>query len=210
MAEFEIRDSLRTYFSDNAIKEAVNALAEVLQGDNPPSMTWDEAKNYNQALLMAAQVRTDHNEMLFALWVRTFGHALAGTQGQFQVEFEPDYCTPESIWDGGFVWQTMSRSGLQQQNLTQAFEMYVGHQDHLIYLFVAKWDGKLGGYDDFSFDPAAIGSGTKWTPFEDDEEDVVARTEPVLLGDFLNSPEKHIPEMRAAADEMVAYLAKII
>lgn len=210
MAEFEIRDSLKSYFGSKTIKGAVDALSDGLKGDDQPEMTWDEARNYNQALLMAAQVRGDHNEMLFALWARTYGAALNLPNRKFDVAFESDYCTPDVMWKNGFVWQTMSRHGLDFDNSAETYELTIERKDRFIYLTVSKWNAEEDDYVDFAFDPTKVGSERRWTSFTDEGGAVTAKATPIELADFLIDPERHIPEMLRAAQDMVDYLGNII
>ena len=72
---FPIPNSLQEYFGNLAVRNAVDSLAAALDGENAPQMGWDEARNYNQALLMAAQVRADLVDLLFRVWDATFGQA---------------------------------------------------------------------------------------------------------------------------------------
>ena len=210
MATFEIRDSLKSYFSDIRIEKAVDALLEQLDGENQPEMEWEEARNYNQALLMAAQVRADHNEMLFDLWDATFGTVLSLPDRRFKIEFESHYCTPDCMWQHGFTWRTMSRHGLQSTLLTAAYELTVMHDDRMIMLSVAKWNAEKDGYQDFVFDPAQVGTGDRWKSVPDDENDVIAKSTAVELTEFFAKPEQHISELQAAAREMVDYLTTIV
>lgn len=210
MAGFEIRDSIKAYFTNKPLKEALGSLSETLQGNKLPEMKWHEARNFNQALLMAAQARADYNEMLFEIWERTFGEALERLEGDCEVDFEHDTCTPDYMWNEGIVWQSMSRHGLWQPALIQAFELYVCLGLEGAYLLVAKWDGAQEGHGDFDFDPADIGDGSSWASIEDDSGDVVGQTPIVSLKDFMADPDQHIANMRDAADEMVTFLSKII
>ena len=57
MTKIEISESLRAYFDNKAVRRAVDELVDQLDGTDMPNCDWEEAKNYNQALLMAAQVR---------------------------------------------------------------------------------------------------------------------------------------------------------
>lgn len=206
MAGFEIPNSVRTYVTDRKVREAVDALADVLQGDNPPEMSFEDARHYNQALLMAAQVRADHNDLLFWLWEQTFGPSADKVAKQFVLDFESDRCTPESMWDEGIVWQTISREGCYAPDLVQAFELYACVEDREVYLLVARWDGAEGEHGDFSFDPADIGDATTWQSFRDDEGHIVAQTASVSLDDISSNPDECVRGIRAAADQMVAYL----
>ena len=70
-----IPESLREYYGNVAVRRAVDALSERLDGTNMPEVRWKEARNYNQALLMAAQVRTDLVDLLFSVWEESFGQA---------------------------------------------------------------------------------------------------------------------------------------
>ncbi|WP_405405052.1 hypothetical protein [Paracoccus sp. Ld10] len=210
MAGFEIRDSIRAYFTNKPVRKALDSLSETLQGDSLPEMKWHEARNFNQAILMAAQARADHNEMLFEIWERTFGRALEQAAGEFEVDLEHDICTPDYMWNEGIVWQSMSRHGLLQPGLVQAFELYVCAGLEGVYLLVAKWDGSQEAHGSFDFDPADIGDGSAWASMEDDDGDVVGQTPLVSLTDFMADPDQHIASMRDAAEDIVSYLEKIV
>ena len=66
---FPIPQSLKEYYGDRAVRSAVDALAEKLKGIDMPEVGWEEGRNYNQALLMAAQVRADDDGRSDALGV---------------------------------------------------------------------------------------------------------------------------------------------
>ena len=51
---FPIPASLTNHFGNPAVRRAVDALVDALDGNNMPESSWDEARSYNQALLMAA------------------------------------------------------------------------------------------------------------------------------------------------------------
>ena len=59
-------DSLRAYYDNGnkAVGRAVDALTGKLNGADMPDCDWKEAQNYNQALLMTAQVRADYVALL--------------------------------------------------------------------------------------------------------------------------------------------------
>lgn len=208
MAGFEIPESVRVYFDDTKLQAAVDALVEVLQGDEPPDMDWTEAKAYNRALLMASQVRADHNDMLFNLWDRVFGAAINIPRKKFEVEFEGKDCIPEKIFADHVIWQTMSRDGLDDEDLEMAYELRIMHNKHIIYLAIIKWNAEENVYVDFEFSPHEI-DGEYWKQYED--EDVTsARSALIPITDFLDDPEPHIMDMQQAAQAMVAYISKII
>ncbi|MBL1430217.1 MAG: hypothetical protein COA60_001620 [Robiginitomaculum sp.] len=105
--KFKISESLKAYYSDKAVNEAINELVEKL--GNPkktPEMSWKEARQYNQALLMAAQVRADFAEMLFAIWEATFGeYADEGKLGKEKLIDKNDFrnISPQDIWSHGWI-----------------------------------------------------------------------------------------------------------
>lgn len=209
MAGFEIPGSLRAYFDDKELSRAVDALTEVLQGDEPPVMKWSDAKAYNRALLMAAQVRADHNDMLFELWDRVFGAAVNIPRRSFEVDFEANHCTPHRMFQDSFVWRTISREGLDDEDLEETYELTIEHDKRIIFLSVSKWDATEDEYVDFIFSPSNV-SGGHWKRHTDDDDVASARSAPITISDFLDDPDPHIADMQQAAQAMVAYLAKII
>lgn len=209
MAGFEIPASLKAYFENKDLRRSVDALAEVLQGDEPPVMNWTDAKSYNRALLMAAQVRTDHNDMLFDLWDRVFGSAVNIPRRSFEVDLEAEDCTPHRMFEDGFVWQAMSREGLDDDDLEESYELMIEHDRRVIYLAVSKWDATESEYVDFTFAPGKIAGG-HWNPHKNEDDVTFARSEAVDIGDFIDNPEPHIERMQQAAQAMVTYLTKII
>lgn len=207
MARFKIRDSVKTYFDGSRISAAVDALLEELDGKKQHEMSWAEAHNYNQALLMAAQVRADYNAMLFDLWDHTFGSVLNPPDSRFKIDFDADYCTPSFMWDHGLAWQVMSRYGIKHTPSAATYELKVLQDDQVIRLAVMSWNPEVAEYEDFVFDPVHLGTGLRWTSAPDEDGDVIGTTAAVRLSEFLDQPEEHILEMRAAAQEIVAYLA---
>lgn len=209
MAGFEIPASLKAYFENKDLRRSVDALAEVLQGDEPPVMNWTDAKAYNRALLMAAQVRADHNDMLFNLWDQVFGVAVNIPRRSFEVDFEAENCTPQEMFSQGLVWQTISRDGLDDENFEVAYELKIEHDKRFIHLSVSKWDATEEGHVDFKVSPSKIPGG-HWKQDKNDDTVISAYSRPIVLGDFLDDPDPHIEIMRQAAQEMVAYLVRII
>ena len=97
MATIEIPESLRAYYCNKAVRRAVDELVGKLNGADMPDCDWDEAKKYNQALLMAAQVRTDYVALLFDLWDATFGKSdPQHLKGEY---FDHELLSPNQIWD---------------------------------------------------------------------------------------------------------------
>ena len=91
--------ALRVYFSDDAVKRATDTLVGKLAGDKLPEMTWDEARNYNRALLMACQIRTEFVDLHFRIFEETFGtpNSMPGSQYFY------DYCNPNYVWTEKYV-----------------------------------------------------------------------------------------------------------
>jgi len=101
--------SLCKYYQNKAVRGAVDSLIDVLDGNNTPEVSWAEARNYNKALLSAAQVRGDFIEFLFKIWEESFGEANPGRlQGEF---FEWKHCKPAKIWTSGELNRTYYRNG---------------------------------------------------------------------------------------------------
>ena len=110
----EIPESLRSYFDNKAVRRAVDELVEGLDGQDMPECDWEEAQNYNQALLMAAQVRADYVALLFKVWDATFGgaapHRLLGEY------FECEDHSPKMCWDEPWVARRYYRDGDPDEN----------------------------------------------------------------------------------------------
>ena len=69
-----------------------------------PDCDWKEAKNYNQALLMAAQVRADYVALLFDIWDATFGsQSLDGLGHEY---FDHEHLSPNLIWSYQWLWRS--------------------------------------------------------------------------------------------------------
>ena len=96
---FPVPPSLKTYYGEPAVFKAVNDLAANLTGDKTPEGNREDARNYNQALLMTAQVRADFIDLLFRVWDETFGRAdIVGKE-----RFESKQFTIPKIWDWGWL-----------------------------------------------------------------------------------------------------------
>lgn len=95
---FRIPESLREYYGDVAVRRAVDALIEKLDGAKMPEVGWQEARNYNQALLMAAQVRADLVDLLFGVWEESFGQAKPDRLGEDYYGWEEEDHPLATIW----------------------------------------------------------------------------------------------------------------
>ena len=97
---FYIPQGLKEYYGNVAIRRAVDALSASLDGTNMPEVQWEEARNYNQALLMAAQVRTDLVDLLFRVWDESFGKAEPYRLGEDYFEWCEGAYSLSDIWKG--------------------------------------------------------------------------------------------------------------
>ena len=95
---FHIPESLREYYGNVAVRCAVDALTKKLDGTEMPEVLWEEARSYNQALLMAAQVRADLVDLLFHVWEESFGQAEPDRLGEDYYGWEEGDYTLALIW----------------------------------------------------------------------------------------------------------------
>ena len=101
--------SLCEYYRNRAMRRAVDALVDNLSGADTPEMDWQEARNYNKALLSAAQVRADFIDFLFKVWEETYGQAQPERlEGEY---FDWEYYNPKNIWISGEVARCYYRHG---------------------------------------------------------------------------------------------------
>jgi len=103
MTEIAVPSSLQEYLTNRAVRLAVDELIKVIDGSNMVAEGWEEARNYNQALLMAAVVRAAQAQFLFDVWDATWGACGAGQLGD--EAFDEDM-GPEQIWDDREVYRS--------------------------------------------------------------------------------------------------------
>ena len=138
-----IPKSVREYYTNKAVRKAVDALLEKLDGRDSPELGWNEARKYNQALLMAAQVRTDFIEFLFEVWDGSFGNAEPNRlQGEY---FDFESSSPAGIWDESELARYYYRNGNPDDDGPSdelgVFIEEVGDEISLR-LWVARYDNK--------------------------------------------------------------------
>ena len=92
-----VPSSLCEYCRSPAVRRAIDELVQKLDGKNTPEVSWKEARNYNKALLCAAQVRADFIEFLFSVWEKSFGRTEPERLGAEY--FECELHSPEKMWD---------------------------------------------------------------------------------------------------------------
>ncbi|MDE0270321.1 MAG: hypothetical protein OXP11_03855 [Gammaproteobacteria bacterium] len=104
MATIEIPESLKVYYENKAVRRAVDELVRKLDGAGMPDCDWEEAQNYNRALLMAAQVRADYMALLFDVWEATFGRSKPQRLGDQY--FGHEYLSPKLVWEYEWLWRS--------------------------------------------------------------------------------------------------------
>lgn len=130
--------SLCKYYQNKAVRWAVDSLIDGLDGENTPEMNWMEARNYNKALLSAAQVRGDFIEFLFKIWEDSFGEAEpCRLQGEI---FESQHWTPAKIWTEGCFSRTYYRNGNPDNGgPSDVLGVWLDEKDRLL-LYVTRYD----------------------------------------------------------------------
>ena len=200
MATIEIPESLRAYYGNNAVRRAVDDLVGKLNKADMPDCDWDEAKNYNQALLMAAQVRADYVALLFDLWDATFGKwEPQRLKGKY---FEYGHLSPNQIWeDEKSLWRDYYRNG-EPDKEEQCDSLFVRLTEASLELMVMRHndDGEL----DYSRTPEVEG----WSTKHDDTWDEYLANESVSTEKFLKEPEQVIDRFAEDAAKVIEVLLK--
>lgn len=95
--------SLAAMHEDPALMQGVFALVQKLDGSKMVAGNWAEARQYAQALTMAAVARGDYVVLMHDLWDAVFSSvAKLGT-----IEQDPSDHYPKFIWDGGTLGKTV-------------------------------------------------------------------------------------------------------
>jgi len=205
---FPIPNSLQEYFGNLAVRNAVDSLAAALDGENAPQMGWDEARNYNQALLMAAQVRADLVDLLFRVWDATFGQANTLRLGVEYFDGQEDGF-PAAVWRERHVERYYYPDEQTAEN--------DGRSDGLFVWLVppTKRMSAVGGErysegDEMAEMPANAADGLQgWhvaTSVDDDY--TYFSNQPVDITEFLDNPCPVVERFRRDAIEMVEFLAQ--
>lgn len=197
MIKIEIPESLRAYFDNKAVRRAVDELVDQLDGKDMPNCDWEEAQNYNQALLMAAQVRADYVALLFKVWDATFGdaapHRLLGE------DFDYEGHSPRMCWTDPWVYRGYYRDGDPDED---------GRRDDLRlditkdYLELRVYRYNEGG----ELDVAGTPKLERWSTQEDDESGPYLVNESVSPADFFAAPDAVIHRFAEDAANVVQAL----
>jgi len=201
---FTIPSSLQEYFGNQAIRTAVDALADCLDGKNMPEVRWDEARNYNQALLMAAQVRADFVDLLFRVWDATFGQANPAQLGEEY--FDSDDISPGSIWEEQYVGRYYYRDGRPAEEEGRndgLFFWRVPHTTRRILLCVERYEG-----DDCVEIAANAADRLEGWHVERSDETHGFLNQSVDIMEFLDNPSPVLDHFRRDAFKMVEFLTR--
>jgi len=143
----EIPESLRSYFDNEAVRRAVD---ELVEEPDMPECYWKEAQNYNQALLMAAQVRADYAALLCDIWEATFG--TSDPQRLLGEYFSYEELSPKQIWESGWLWRNYYRDGDPDEG-GRCDELCVFMDGDKLELRVYRTDDNSDYYDSETTDP---------------------------------------------------------
>ena len=200
MTTIEIPESLRAYYGNKAVRRAVDELVGKLNGSDMPDCDWCEAKNYNQALLMAAQVRADYVALLFDLWIATFGKwKPQRLKGEY---FEYGHLSPNQIWeDEKSLWRDYYRNG-EPDKEEKCDSLFVRLTQASLELMVIRHND--GGILDYSSTPEVEG----WSTKHDDTWDEYLANKSVSTEEFLNESKQVIDRFAEDADKIIQVLLK--
>lgn len=202
MATIEIPQSLRAYYdNDNkAVRRAVDELVGNLHGADMPDCDWSEAKNYNRALLMATQVRTDYVALLFKVWEITFGGLDLKRLGAEIFNYEQ--FSPSKVWENKWLWRTYYRNGNPDED---------GRSDELcVYLLEGNLELRVYRYnEDGNLDDPGTLQVEGWSTRQDNnEEGPYLGNESANVAEFFSKPDSVIDRFAEDAAKVVQVLLK--
>ena len=177
----EIPESLRSYFGNKAVRRAVDELVKQLHGRDMPECDWEEAQNYHQALLMAAQVRADYAALLFKVWDVSFGdaapHRLLGE------DFDYGNHSPKMCWEDPSVYRSYYRDG-DPDEYGRYDDLYVHFNEDYLELRVYRYN------EDHELDVEGMPKLERWsTQQEDDESGPYLVNDRVSRAEFFAQPD---------------------
>lgn len=211
MDAFEIPASVKDYFDPDKphIRQALDDLCKDLSGNIAPEInSIRNLLDYNRALHMAAQLRADYVEMLIMIWDETFGYALRQKPSLPHAAIDHINYKPVDIWsDQRFLQELYLPVGAKGKS--RVYELRVDILDDDLSLMVCLYDCDEDEYIKLLGSSDEIGAGTNWRR-EDDEDDDSSydQTQGVKMVEFIRNPDSHIASFRAAACEMIDYLAR--
>ncbi len=204
---FQIPESLKEYYGNQAIRNAVDALVDALDGADMPAASWEEARNYGQALLMAAQVRADLADLLFRVWDATFGQTNPARLGEEY--FDSEYASPAVIWGERYVERYYYRDGLPAEEDGPSdglFAWLVPPTRRMIALGVERYSD---GDKVLELPADAVDGLEGWHVAADMDGGYNYLTnEAVDIGEFLDDPCPALERFRRDAVEIVDFLTQ--
>ena len=200
---FPIPQSLKKYYEERAVFTAVNRLVEVLDGKSVPPLSREETNNYNQALLMAAQVRADFVDLLFRVWDETFGKTeiVGGEVFDSQKEF-----TINNIWNSAYleIWYYHGAEDNDWRSNTPGVMVLTDGNRRFICLYVGRFDRN----ENYEARPACVPSGLEgWKITTEGGDHWRFQNEPVDMVKFLKDPDPTLDRFRREAIKMAEFLA---
>ena len=201
-------DSLKEYYGNKAVRKAVNALVDALDGGNMPEVLWEEARNYNQALLMAAQVRADRADLLFRVWDTTFGQTTPSRLGEEYLHLER--ATPAAIWSEACVerFYYRDRRPVEENGPSDGlFVWLVPRTRRTIALGVERYS-KGDDIAELPANPADVPKGWHVTGDMDGGDYYHFANNAVDMMEFLGDPCPALKRFRRDAVEMVNFLTQ--
>lgn len=201
MPEFEISDALKHYFEDARIRAAVDALLDDAAGGKMPESSWTEARDYNQALLMAVQTRTDFVDLKFRIWEEAFGKADPRRFGSDY--FDWSYYKPSEIWRDGYLSRAYYRNEVGVGYTGEySEELYVCSENGRVGLRIYRWQD-----DSTQITPSVLDGVEGWRIASDADYEW-AENVAVPIAAFLGNPDPVIQRFREEAQRAVDVLVK--
>ena len=200
---FPTPNSLQEYYGKQSVRNAVDALVDALDGADIPEVGWDEAWNYNQALLMAAQVRADLADLLFRVWDATFEQT--NPAGLGEEYFNSDDASPAAIWRERYVeryYYRDDRPAEEDGRSDGLFVWLVPPTKKTISLGVERY---VEG-DDVAELPANAVDGLEGWHIAVNDGDSYVSNQPVEIAQFLAHPSQTLEQFRRDAVEIVNFL----
>ena len=195
-----VPNSVCEYYRNSAVRRSVDELVQSLDGNSTPEISWEEARNYNKALLTAAQVRADFIEFLFAVWERSFGQMEPERLGKEYFDYET--YSPEGVWDEKDLIINYYRNGDPEDGgRSDALGIAVNENNEL-YLHVSRYD-EQEELEDFS--NVELPQGWRLKYFEENGYLVNCSTN---IFDFREDMAKIIERFSQDARTVVEYLLR--
>lgn len=115
MTKYSMPPSVHDYLGNPQTRNAVDSLLPLLDGMTiPEGLGMADARQFNTALLTAAQVRHDFVDMLYEIWNLTFSEAFNDLTWQDTKFFSAEHSV-QSIWNEGNVSNVIPRQRIDYE-----------------------------------------------------------------------------------------------